>query len=213
MPVSPWCYVAKAKHYIILRLERIAVVCFHWLAACSNNPYLRLAFSLGPPDSAGGDISQGRGESLDRFRSHFRLLRRGLRGSEVSRNFHGDMGQRIFSSFDVRNSELARRLDPLACFRDARVGANGADDGARSDDLDFIDALDEVSEREAKIVVAARKEPSGVGMAIDGRFFEIMFAGNLVGALPVEEDFVDGFAFRVVADGAFAFVARRFSNW
>jgi hypothetical protein len=117
-------------------------------------------------------------------------------------------GKGVFGSLDVCDDDLPGRLDPFACFRDAGVSADGANDGARRDDLDFVYALDKVSEGEAEVVVTTGEEPGGMGVSIDGNFIgEIVFGGNLVGALPVEEGFLDCVAIGVAADGALTLVA------
>ena len=80
--------------------------------------------------------------------------------------------------------------------------------------MDFIYSLDEISEREAEVVVAAGEKPGGMGVAVNGSFVgEFVIDGNLVGAVPMEEGLLDGLAFGVAADRAFPFVARKFRNW
>ncbi len=109
--------------------------------------------------------------------------------------------RRRFGGLDVRDGNLPGRLDPFARLRDVGVGANGVRDGVGRDHLDFVDALDEVSERGAQVALAAVEESHGVGMAVDGGFIgEIVIGGDFGGALPVEGGFLDGLSFGMAAD-------------
>lgn len=58
----------------------------------------------------------------------------------------------------------------------------------------------------AGLVAACFEKLQGVSVTIDASLaaFEIVMIGEISGALPVEETFFDGFAFRVMADLAFA---------
>jgi hypothetical protein len=69
-------------------------------------------------------------------------------------------------------------------------------------------SFDEAIEGAADFDAAQAPEAAGVGMAVEsGEAWKIVVPDDAFAPRPVEEGFVDGFAFGVVADGAFAGVA------
>jgi hypothetical protein len=99
------------------------------------------------------------------------------------------------------------RVNPFSGVVDAGVGADGADDGV-SGDLDLVDALEQAFEDEAEVPAAAGEEPDGVGMTVNGRAIgEVVVEGDIGGAVPMDEVFLDGVAVGVAADAADARVA------
>ena len=71
----------------------------------------------------------------------------------------------------------------------------------------FVGALDHVFEGVTQIAAAFGEEAGGVGVIVDGgavgKHEAAMDAGS---AVPVDEHFLDGFAFGMAADDAFALV-------
>jgi len=100
-------------------------------------------------------------------------------------------------------------LDPLLCGGEASIGADDGDD-AVSSGRDVRGAFEDEIEDGAKISAALFEEAGGAGMAIDGRPVErrvdAQFAFDVARRVPVDEKLFDGFAFRVIADPAFAAV-------
>ncbi|MGC1581138.1 MAG: hypothetical protein WA766_06625 [Candidatus Acidiferrales bacterium] len=101
---------------------------------------------------------------------------------------------------------LGRVLDPAAFGGEARVGADGADHAVAGDrGVDGV--LDQVFEGVAHVIAAQVEEARGVGVTVEGcHRAQVVVLDNAVGMDPVDELLVDGFAFWVFADHAFACV-------
>lgn len=107
----------------------------------------------------------------------------------------------------VDDENFFARLVPTAVLVDAAKGANGADDAVGSR-RDAFRLLDHVTEGVVRPGGASFKKVHRVGVAIDHETiakFEVI--GEIGGAPPVKEGLLDGFAFRVIADGAMGLVA------
>lgn len=88
------------------------------------------------------------------------------------------------------------------------IGANGGDK-ARGGDGDLIAAFENVFEGAAKIEAALLVEAGGAGVAEnDAAVGDLEVVGNPLDAAPLKESSFDGAAVRMIADGAFAGVAR-----
>ena len=110
------------------------------------------------------------------------------------------------------NDHLFGGLDVGAVVGEAAGDLYGADYGVGVG-LGLSGFFDDAVEGEADFGAAAEPEAGGVGMAIEGgEAGDIVVFDDLIVTGPVEEGFVDGFAFGVVADGAFAGVAV-FGGW
>jgi hypothetical protein len=123
-------------------------------------------------------------------------------GGTGSVNRRGIGGSRAGDDEDARG-----RVNPFSLVVDAGVGADGADDGVCGD-LDLVDALEKAFEDEPEIPAAAGEEPGDVGMAVNGGAVgEVVVDGNIGGAVPMDEGFLDGLAVGVMADAALALVS------
>lgn len=107
---------------------------------------------------------------------------------------------------DVLDDDVARRIDPAAVVGDVSKDANSFNDGVRGG-RDVLGLLENVIERETEIVAAALKEPTGVGMAINGALGELVKGGDGARAAPLQEFLFDLVALRVLANGALALVS------
>lgn len=98
-------------------------------------------------------------------------------------------------------------LDPLVRLGEAGIGADDGDD-AVSGGLDAVGLLEKEIEDGAKIFAAAGVEAGGACVAVDGGDVERRIIAELIvdgfRAVPVDEKVLDGFAFGVAADFAFA---------
>jgi hypothetical protein len=118
-----------------------------------------------------------------------------------------EAGLRVNGSGAGDDEDARGRVNPFSLVVDAGVGANGPDDGVRGD-FDFVNALEQAFQDEAKIPAAAGEEPGGVGVTVDGRAAgEVVVDGNVGGAVPMDEGFLDGLAVGVMADAALELVA------
>lgn len=101
-------------------------------------------------------------------------------------------------------------FDPTVLVGEAGIGAKGSDD-AMGGGRDVADVCEKMIEDGAKIFGAPSVESGGASVAIDGGPVERMangkFAVNGLRAVPVDEEFLDGCAVRMIADFAFAAVA------
>ena len=98
--------------------------------------------------------------------------------------------------------------NPAAGIVEVGIEADGFDDG-ESVGADALGVFNDVLEGGAEIGEALREKIEGVGVAVDGGAVgEMEFAGDPVGAAPMEESFFDGRAVGVPADGAAAGVLR-----
>ena len=93
-------------------------------------------------------------------------------------------------------------LDPLALIVDAGESMDGTHDGVRSHDRNAINAIDNVSQREAEVSVANKEEVEGVGVAVDGVRGDIVSLCDIARAVPVHEFFFDVRAVFMAANGA-----------
>lgn len=127
---------------------------------------------------------------------------------------------------DVGDDDALGRIVPVAVGVDAGgVGASGGHDGGGSGS-DVAGLFKNVLEGEAEVAAADVVEADGVSVTIDGDpgdaeaagcgFIAGVFSviggvveevGDGVGAVPVDEEVFDGFAFGMAADGAFAAMA------
>jgi len=123
------------------------------------------------------------------------LLGRTLRGGK--RGIHSGRGE----------DDARGRVDPSARVIDARLGANGSQD-AIARDLGRVGTRDDVIKRGTDVLAAKLDQSGGAGMAVNRAVvLDSVFLGEPADAAPVDEFLLDGFAFGVVADRAFAFVA------
>jgi hypothetical protein len=97
------------------------------------------------------------------------------------------------------------RLDPFSGVVNARVGADGADNGIGCGN-DPLGLLENAFERAAEIPAANGIEPGGIGMTVDGIVGDFVILGDQGRAVPVDEGFLDGVAVGVTADTALALV-------
>ena len=94
-------------------------------------------------------------------------------------------------------------LLPFAGRVDAGGGTYGPDDSVSSDCGRFGILDDEIESVEG-LARTELMEAGSAGVAPDGAFRKIEFTGNGMGFHPVDEIVVNGVAFGVMADGAFA---------
>ena len=103
-------------------------------------------------------------------------------------------------------NDAAGGLDPFTGSGDRGAGFDGGDDSVGGN-LAFIGAFDDVFEGEAQVAAAFGEQAGGVGVIVDsGAVGEHEAQVDGGRALPVKEHSLDGFAFRMTADGAFALV-------
>ena len=96
---------------------------------------------------------------------------------------------------------------PAHGVAEAGVGADGFD-VSRGGELDVFAALENVFDGEEIIAAAHVVEAGGVGVAIDDAdVVEIEILDDRAKIAPVSESFLDLFAIRMIADGAFATMA------
>ena len=101
---------------------------------------------------------------------------------------------------------------PFTVIVEEAVSANGADNAVRAGG-GVISVLDDVFKGEAETAAAAGEEASGVGGAINGAgALDMELEPDAIHGAPLEEGFLDGFAFGVVADGAAALVTVVFGD-
>jgi hypothetical protein len=104
----------------------------------------------------------------------------------------------------VVNNDAAGRLGPLARLVEAGIGTDSADDvagGNRCGVRRFDDALKDAGD----VPLAAREEPGGMSVAVDGGTIgNLVFLGDRTGLPPIEEVLLDGKAIGVAADIATA---------
>lgn len=103
-------------------------------------------------------------------------------------------------------NDAAGGLDPFAGRGEGGVGFDGGDDSVRGN-IAFIGAFDDSFESATHVAAAFGEESKGVGVIVNSALVaEHEAAVDGHGAVPVDEHFLDGFAFRMVADEAFALV-------
>ena len=103
--------------------------------------------------------------------------------------------------------DLGGDFGPAAVTVDAAVGAHGAQDRVAGECY-VVDGFDEGIERGVQTFAALQEQASGAGVAVDGAVVvEVVVLRELPGGAPVDEFFLDGFAFGMVADDAAAAVA------
>lgn len=106
-------------------------------------------------------------------------------------------------------------LGPTHGVSEAGVGADGLDVRGGGE-LDFFAAFENVLDGEEIIAAALLVESGGLSVAIENAAIsEVIIVGGVLGAAPVDELFLDGFAVGMAANGAFAGVAfeRGFRCW
>jgi len=99
-----------------------------------------------------------------------------------------------------------RRVVPFTFVVDQGAGADGLEDLAGGGG-DGFGLFGDVDGGVADVTHAFVDKAGGVGVAVDGSPVEVIFGGDIFGAVPVEEVGVDVGAVFVAADGAFAGVA------
>lgn len=100
----------------------------------------------------------------------------------------------------------SRRVNPFTVVFQAGASTDGADDAVGGDGGRH-GALDNVFKRVAHVAAALLIEAHGVGMAVNAsEAGEIVVIIQSKSITPVNEGFLDGFAFGVRADGAEALV-------
>jgi hypothetical protein len=105
-------------------------------------------------------------------------------------------------------NHLGRRIRPLTASVDSAARANRADDGVGGRPNAFS-VLDDMFEGIAHVQTASLHQSGDVGMAIDAAIVaEIVFIGDVCGIAPVQDVIVNFRAIGMVADEAFALVAR-----
>jgi hypothetical protein len=103
-----------------------------------------------------------------------------------------------------REDEFFGRVDPAAFGGEVSVGAYGADYGIAGDRRED-GFLDQVFEGVAQIVSAQVIQAGGVGVTVEVcSRVQFVVLDDAIGVDPVDELFLDGFAFWVFADHAFA---------
>jgi hypothetical protein len=96
---------------------------------------------------------------------------------------------------------------PAHCVAEAGVGADSLDI-SRSGELYVVAALEDVFDGEEIIAAAPLEEARGVSVTVkNASVLELEVAGDSARTVPVEEFFLDGFAFGMMADGTFAAMA------
>ena len=96
---------------------------------------------------------------------------------------------------------------PADGVAEAGVGANGFN-VRRGSEFDVVAAFEDVLDGEEIVAAALLIKAGGVSVAIENATIaEIEFVDDVDGVVPVEEFFLDGFAFGMMTDGAFAAVA------
>jgi hypothetical protein len=111
----------------------------------------------------------------------------------------------------VFDDQAFGRYDVGAVIPEAGAYFYGADDVAGGG-VGIAGSFDEAVEGGADGLAPASPEANGVDVSVEAREAgEFVVVDDARAGRPVEEGFVDGFAFRVVADGAFAGVA--FGGW
>ena len=104
-------------------------------------------------------------------------------------------------------------FDPGAIVPEARIGADGAEDGIGGDG-GGLSLLDKDVEDGADVLVAAGFEAEGVRVAVDDRpVRQVVVFDDFVGAMPVEEIVFDPGALRVMTDMALTGVAMEVGPW
>jgi hypothetical protein len=103
--------------------------------------------------------------------------------------------------------DLGGDFGPAAVAVDAAVGAHGAKDGVAGECY-IVDGFDEGIECGVQTFAALEEKAGGAGVAVDGAIVgELVVLSELPGGAPVDEFFLDGFPFGVVANDATAAVA------
>ena len=103
--------------------------------------------------------------------------------------------------------DLGGDFGPAAVAVDAAVGAHGAQDRVAGE-CHVVDGFDEGVEGGVQTFAALGEQAGGAGVAVDGAVVvEFVVLRELPGGAPVDEFFLDGFAFGMVADDAAAAVA------
>lgn len=117
----------------------------------------------------------------------------------------GRIGERVAM---LDNGNLGR-FDPLAVGGDMGIDAHGAEDGIGGDS-GIVHALNDAFSDAAKPETTLKGEAGGVGVAIDaGTAGKLKIVDDVMGIFPVEEFAFDFLALGMIADGAFAGVARK----
>ncbi|MFZ0640604.1 MAG: hypothetical protein WA020_01510 [Candidatus Acidiferrales bacterium] len=99
-------------------------------------------------------------------------------------------------------------LDPLAVLGDLREDAHGAEDSSGCE-RGFVDAFENAFGDATKIEAAALEQAGGRGVTVNGRARrELIIDGDGGLGAPTDEVVVDGGTVGMVANGAFAGVAR-----
>ena len=93
----------------------------------------------------------------------------------------------------------------MAVAIDSGEGVDGPDDGVGGD-ANVLRALDDVPEGKAEVAVALVVKVDSPRVPIDGVRRNLIAIGDTADTVPVNELFLDGFAKRVSADEAEAFV-------
>ncbi|HEV2205794.1 MAG TPA: hypothetical protein VGR36_04610 [Candidatus Acidoferrales bacterium] len=94
------------------------------------------------------------------------------------------------------------RFVPAAVLVEAGEGADGSDDRVGGGE-DALGLFDEIAEGVAGLFGSELGEAEGAGVPPDNAAVaEVEFVGDDGWTVPVEDTFLDGFAFGVVADGA-----------
>ena len=94
----------------------------------------------------------------------------------------------------------------MAVAIDSGKGVDGSDHGIGGDYADVLRALDDVPEGEAEVAVALVVKVDGPRVSIDGVRRNLIAIGDTADTMPVNEILLDGFAERVSANLAEAFV-------
>ena len=114
----------------------------------------------------------------------------------------------VCMAHELRGLAIRLGVGPLSVVVEVREDIDGANDGVGRN-FDGGGSLDERGEREADCVGALIEKAGRVGVAIDrGVVGDAVVLCDAVGAVPCEEILIDGGAVGVVADAAFAAVAR-----
>lgn len=150
----------------------------------------------------GGATSTASLNIFGMFAGGFAVRRCGVQFDDLGLAFRVWQGWRRSGDDFPGNDQLAGRLDPATVFVEATVSADRSDyavcrDGAGRG------FLDDVFEAESHVAGAAPEEIEGVGVAVDGAAVrELEFVADVARASPLDEGFLDGFAFWMLADAA-----------
>lgn len=115
-----------------------------------------------------------------------------------------------FTAVVIGDLDAALGFDPFVGFGEASISAKDGDD-ALSGRSDVVGVFEDEFQNSAEIGAALGVKSGGAGMTVNGRPIEpiaaVEFDLDGLRTVPVDEELLDGFAVRMLADEAFAGVA------